>query len=119
MANFVEDMRTYDDVIINTSESVVKAFECVMEAVASNTLEQDELYTAAQMSNKASIALKSPVLTAMVARGLLHCDGKRNGKNVYAITEEIYDYYINCFKPSKEHYKNEMNAFWASRKKKS
>ena len=49
----------------------------------------------------------SASLTALVKRGLLVCDGKCEGKNVYAITQEIYDYYKNVYMPTKEKYKNE------------
>ena len=112
MADFVENMYVYDEVIANTEKKTLYCFECLMEVV--NTpfgIEVDMPYYAKQFAEMCGGTFPPASLTALVKRGLLHCDGKCEGKNVYAITQEIYDYYKNVYMPTKEKYKNELNNF--------
>ena len=112
MADFVEDMYVYDEVIANTEKKTLYCFECLMEVV--NTpfgIEVDMPYYAKQFAEMCGGTFPPASLAALVKRGLLVCDGKCEGKNVYAITQEIYDYYKNVYMPTKEKYKNELNNF--------
>ena len=77
MANFVEDMYVYDDVICKTEKKTLYCFECLMEVV--NTpfgIEVDRPYYAKQFAEMCGGTFPPASLTALVKRGLLHCDGK-------------------------------------------
>lgn len=112
MTDFVENMYVYDDVIYNTEKKTLYCFERLMEVVnIPFGIEVDTLYYAKQFAEMCGGTFPPASLTALVKRGLLHCDGKCEGKNVYAITQEIYDYYKNVYMPTKERYKNELNNF--------
>ena len=106
MIDFVKDAYVYDDVLYNTEAKTLYCFESLMEVV--NTpfgIEVNTPYYAKQFAEMCGGTFPPASLTALVKRGLLHCDGKCEGKNVYAITQEIYDYYKNTYMPTKEHYK--------------
>jgi hypothetical protein len=117
--NIVSGKYVYDDVICNTPEKTLYVFECLLDAVSPEGSRQEfevnGLYYASQMGEFVGGKIPAATLTALVKRGMLNCNGKVEGKNVYTITEEIYDYYINCYKPTKEAYKREINE-WRNRK---
>lgn len=110
MTNFVEMNCSYGSVKAGTSENVMFVFEHLMEAVSiPNGIEIDNLYYARDFAQMFEMNISAPILTALVNRGLLYCDGKIGGKNVYAITEEIYDYYKNTYKPGLDKHEERMN----------
>lgn len=114
MANFVEEVYIYDDTIGRITDKARYAFECLMEVVnVPYGIEVDNLYYAKQFAEFCGGTFPSAVLTALVKRGLLHCDGKVDGLNAYAITTEIYDYYKNTYMPTKEHYKADLDAYFS------
>ena len=105
MADFVKDMYVYDDVICKTEKKTLYCFECLMEVVnVPFGIEVGSPYFAKQFAEMCGGTFPPASLTAL-------CDGKCEGKNVYAITQEIYDYYKNVYMPTKEKYKNELNNF--------
>ena len=105
MANFVEEIYVYEDTCGKITDKARYAFECLMEMVnVPYGIEVDNLYYAKQFAEFCGGTFPPAILTALVKRGLLHCDGKCEGKNVYAITQEIYDYYKNTYMPTKERY---------------
>lgn len=110
MADFVKNMYVYEDAIFLAEKKTLYCFERLMEVV--NTpfgIEVDTPYYAKQFAEMCGGTFPPASLTALVKRGLLHCDGKCEGKNVYAITQEIYDYYKNVYMPTKERYEKELN----------
>jgi hypothetical protein len=110
MTNFVEMNYSYSSVKAGTSEKVMFVFEHLMEAVSiPNGIEIDNLYYARDFAQMFEMNISAPILTALVNRGLLYCDGKIGGKNVYAITEEIYNYYKNTYKPGLDKHEERMN----------
>ena len=110
MNNFVEMNDAYNSVKADTSEKVMFAFERLMEAVeAPHGIEIDNLYCSTHFTEIVGSAIPAPTLIALVNRGMLHCDGKINDKNAYAITEEIYDYYKNTYKPGLDKYEERMS----------
>ena len=111
MDNFVEMNYSYSSVKAGTSEKVMFVFERLMEAVeVPHGIEVDNLYYSTNFAEMLGGTIPAPILTALVNRGMLHCDGKVNGKNAYAITEEIYDYYKNTYKPGLDKHEEHMNA---------
>ena len=72
-------------------------------------IEVDNIYYARDFARMFEMNIPAPTLTALVNRGLLYCDGKIGGKNAYAITEEIYDYYKNIYKPGLDKHEERMN----------
>lgn len=110
MDNYVEMNYSYYIVKAETSENVLKVFERLMSAVSTpNGIEVDNIYYARDFAKMFEMNIPAPTLTALVNRGLLYCDGKMGGKNVYAITEEIYDYYKNTYKPGLDKAEERMN----------
>ena len=110
MNNFVEMNYSYNSVKADTSEKAMFAFERLMEAVEMpHGIEIDNLYCSTHFTEIFGSTIPAPILTALVNRGMLHCDGKVNGKNAYAITEEIYDYYKNTYKPGLDKHEERMN----------
>ena len=84
-----------------------KYLKRLMSAVSTpNGIEVDNIYYARDFAQMFEMNIPAPTLTALVNRGLLYCDGKMGGKNVYAITEEIYDYYN---KPGLDKHEERMN----------
>lgn len=111
MENIIEMNGSYNYVKSTTSEKVMFVFERLMEAVeVPHGIEVDNLYYSANFTEMLGGTIPAPILTALVNRGMLHCDGKVNGKNAYAITEEIYDYYKNTYKPGLDKHEERMNA---------
>ena len=111
MENIVEMNRSYRYVKGTASEKVLFVFERLMEAVeVPHGIEVDNLYYSSNFAEMLGGTISSPILTALVNRGMLHCDGKVNGKNAYAITEEIYNYYKNTYKPGLDEYEKRMDA---------
>ena len=110
MDNYVEMNYSYNSVKAGTSEKVMFVFERLMEVVkVPHGIEVDNLYYSTNFAEMLGGTIPAPTLTALVNRGLLYCDGKMGGKNVYAITEEIYDYYKNTYKPGLDKYEERMN----------
>jgi hypothetical protein len=114
MVNLVEKKYPYEDAICNCPEKTLYVFECLMEvAGVENGLEIDNLYYSKNLAEAVGGTIPAATLTALVKRGMLHCDGKCEGLNVYAITQEIYDYYKGVYLPTKEAYKKALNTrFW-------
>ena len=114
MDNFVSMNYSYHSVRRNTSEKVMYVFERLMEIVdESRGIEVDNLYHSPDFTRALGFNIPAPTLTALVNRGMLYCDGKVNGRNAYAITEEIYDYYKNTYKPGLNKYEKHMNKYLA------
>lgn len=110
MTNFVEMNYSYSSVKASTSEKVMSVFERLMEAVeVPHGIEVNSLYYSTNFTEILGSTIPAPALTALVNRGMLHCDGKVNGKNVYAITDEIYNYYKNTYKPGLDKHEERMN----------
>ena len=110
MTNFVEMNCSYSSVKAGTSEKVMFVFERLMEAVeVPHGIEVNNLYYSSNFAEMLGGTIPAPTLTALVNRGMLHCDGKVDGKNVYAITDEIYDYYKNTYKPGLDKHEERMN----------
>lgn len=110
MDNYVEMNYSYAIVKAETSANVLEVFERLMSAVSTpNGIEVDNIYYARDFVQMFEMNIPAPTLTALVNRGLLYCDGKMGGKNVYAITEEIYDYYKNTYKPGLDKAEERMN----------
>lgn len=120
MANLVAGRYTYDETVGCITEKARYVWEELMECVNTDTLgiELDNLYFAKNLGEMIGGTIPAAILTALVKRGMLHCDGKVEGRNAYAITTEIYDYYKNVYKPTKEAYEAEINAWKTQRKKK-
>jgi len=110
MDNFVEMNYSYGVVKAETSEKALFVFERLMEVVeVPHGIKVDNLYYSTNFAEMLGGTVPAPILTALVNRGMLHCDGKVNGKNAYAITEEIYDYYKNTYKPGLDKHEERMN----------
>jgi hypothetical protein len=103
----------YEDMDFLVPRKTLYVFECLMETVvpegSNKEFEVNNLYYASQMGEFIGGKIPPATLTALVKRGMLNCNGKTEGKNVYSITNEIYDYYINCYRPTKEAYKRELD----------
>lgn len=114
MANLVEKKYPYEDVICNCPEKTLYVFEWLMEvAGVEDGLEIDYPYYSKNLSEAIGGTIPSAILTALIKRGMLHCDGQCEGRNVYAITQEIYDYYKGVYLPTKEAYKKALiTRFW-------
>ena len=110
MENIVKNNYSYSSVKAGTSEKVMSVFERLMEAVEGSHVEVNSLYSSINFSEILGSIIPAPTLTALVNRGMLHCDGKVNGKNSYAITEEIYNYYKNTYKPGLDKHEERMNS---------
>ena len=111
MVNIVKNNYSYSSVKAGTSEKVMFVFERLMEAVEeSHGIEVNSLYYSNNFSEILGNNISAPTLTALVNRGMLYCDGKVNGKNSYAITEEIYNYYKNTYKPGLDKHEERMNS---------
>lgn len=110
MENLVKNNYSYSSVKAGTSEKVMFVFERLMEGVEGSHVEVNSLYSSYDFSEMLGGIIPAPTLTALVNRGMLHCDGKVNGKNSYAITEEIYDYYKNTYKPGLDKHEERMNS---------
>lgn len=106
--NMVEMNYSYSSVKAGTSEKIMSVFEELM-LEANNRIKLDNLYTSKQLTDIIGSIIPAPTLTALVNRGMLHCDGKFNGKNVYAITAEIYNYYIGTYKLGKDKFEARLN----------
>lgn len=104
MINFVDNNVKYPAVVRNTTDKTLFVFDALMESVCVNGIELDSLYYAKNLSEIIGGTIPNAILTALTKRGLLHCDGKCEGKNVYSITTEIYEYYVNVFQPSRDDY---------------
>lgn len=103
MANWIDDKWNYDDTVGKISDTARYVWEELMACVDTSLgIELDSLYYAKNFGEMIGGKIPSATLTALVNRGLLHCDGKVEGINAYAITTEIYDYYKNIYKPTKE-----------------
>lgn len=110
MDNMVEMNYSYNSVKSSTSEKAMFVFERLMDAVeVPHGIEVDNLYYASNFAEMLGGNIPAPILTGLANRGMLHCDGKVNGKNAYAITTEIYDYYKNTYKPGLDKHKERMN----------
>lgn len=117
MIDFVEAKSKYMTVEHNTPEKAHFVFEALMEVISPEDsrkeFEVNGLYYAKQLGEFIGGTIPAACLTALVKRGLLHCDGKSEGKNYYAITNEIYDYYKSVYLPTKEEYMKKMiTRFW-------
>lgn len=117
MANFVEEKYVYEDTTGNITDKARGIWEQLMRCMDKDIigLKLDELYPAKTFSEIIEAPIPSATLTALVKRGLLHCDGKVNGLNVYAITSEILEYYRGVYVPTKERYKSDLNAYFSRR----
>lgn len=108
MADFVAEKNEYKFVRCETPERTLYVFDCLLECISpEDTMKEFEvngLYTAKKLGEFIGGSIPGATLTALVKRGLIHCDGKMNGLNYYAITDEIYDYYINTYSPGKKAY---------------
>lgn len=103
MSNWVDEKWTYDDTTGKITNTARYVWEELMACVNTNLgIELDNLYYAKNFSEMIGGKIPGATLSALVKRGLIHCDGKCEGLNMYAITTEIYDYYNNIYKPTKE-----------------
>ena len=109
MADFVKNGYAYRDITYKTEKKTLYCFECLMEVVnVPFGIEVGSPYFAKNFAEMCGGTFPPASLTALVKRGLLECDSKCEGKNVYAITQEIYDYYKNVYVPTRESYFNEL-----------
>lgn len=115
MANFVEEVYEYEDIAGKITDKARYVWEQLMECVNTGVLgiQLDNPYYAKNLSEMMGETIPSAILTALVKRGLLHCDGKVDGLNIYAITTEIYDYYKNTYMPTKARYKDDLNGHFS------
>lgn len=122
MHNLVELKYTYEEISYTITKNSVEAFELLLEHVkpedSNNDFEVNNIYNYQQLTNFVGCNISPSVLMSLVRRGLLYCDGKMNKRNYYAITDEIYDYYNNIYKPTKEKYKREMEEFFNKNRRK-
>lgn len=110
MDNMVEKNFSYERVRANSSDQVLFVFERLMESIElSQGVKVDNVYYSYDFTPIIGDSIPAPVLVALVNRGMLACVGKINGKNAYAITNEIYNYYKNTYKPDLERYNERMN----------
>jgi hypothetical protein len=112
MANFVEKVYIYNDTLGNITDKARYAWEQLMECVNTG-IQLDNLYYAKNLNEMVGGVIPSAILTALVKRGLLHCDGKCEGKNVYVITTEIFDYYENVYVPTKKTYEIDVSSHFS------
>lgn len=115
MANFVEDVYVYEDTTGKITDKARYVWEELMECVDTGVLgiQLDSPYYAKNFNEMIGETIPPAVLTALVKRGLLHCDGKVDKLNVYVITTEIYDYYKNTYMPTKARYKADLNGHFS------
>ena len=111
MENMVEKNYSYEEVRAQTSNLILDVFEKLMENVklSDSDIKVDNLYIAQDFAAVIGRSIQSPTLQGLVNRGMLYCDGKLNGKNIYAITSDIYNYYQNIYKPGLEQHNNKLN----------
>lgn len=112
--NFVEMKLDYMSAYRCSNDNVVGLFSALMGYVEVGRIKLDTYYTASSLklifsSSPYLHCLNGATLNACVSRGLLETDGKymtgnSKGKKVYYISTEIYDYYLNVFKPSLDKY---------------
>lgn len=117
MANFVEEKYVYEEIAGNITDKARNVWEQLMKCIDEEIIgfKFDETYTAKTLSEIVGYTIPSSTLMALVKRGLLHCDGKVNGLNVYAITSEILEYYRGVYMPTKERYKTDLDAHFSRR----
>ena len=111
MTNHVENKSRYAQVITDLSDKAVYVFNCLLEAVKpENTVAEfvtEQQYYASKLGEYVGGTIPAATLTALANRGLLHKDREISTKKcVYAITNEIYDYYNNIYKPSETEFIN-------------
>ena len=111
MFNMVANKSRYAQIITDTSDKAVYVFEALLEAVqpentvAEFVVEQD--YYAKNLGEFIGGTIPAATLSALANRGLLYKDRELTTKKcVYAITAEIYEYYHNIYKPSREEFIN-------------
>ena len=111
MENMIEKNYSYEKVRAQTSNLILDVFEKLMENVelSDGDVKVDNLYIAQDFVAVIGQSIQAPTLQGLVNRGMLCCEGKLNGKNIYAITSDIYNYYQNTYKPGMEQYKNKLN----------
>lgn len=107
----------YSSLMMDLSEKSLYVFESLMEVVkpdgSGKEFEADNLYFAKQLGEFVGGTIHPSILKALVNRELLYCDGKVDGKNVYAIPSEVYEYYHNRYKPQKEEFERKYcGANW-------
>lgn len=115
MANFVEEVYIYNDTVGHITDKARYAWEQLMECVDTGILgvQLNSPYCAKNFNEMVGGVIPSAILTALVKRGLIHCDGKVDGLNVYTITTEIFDYYKNVYVPTKETYKIDVSSHFS------
>lgn len=107
--NFVDNHFKYESVMGNITDKMLTTFCNMMDMVEHNRIEIDKQYSSKDLGDIMNSNVQSAILTGLVKRGLLYCDGKfitgsAKGRNCYMITDEIWDYYITIFKPSQDEY---------------
>ena len=119
MSNYVSGKFTYEEVKCYSSEKTVEAFELIMEHISpknsDSNFKVDYSYFACEIIDFVEKTIAPSVLSALVRRGLLIIDAKIDRKNYYAITQEIYDYYVNTYIPTKKAYLDELEEFYNRR----
>lgn len=115
MPNFVEEVYVYEDTAGHLTDKTRYVWEQLMECVDTSVLgiQLDNLYYAKNLSEMIGETIPASVLTALIKRGLLHCDGKVDGLNAYSITTEIFAYYKNTYMPTKARYKTDLNGHFS------
>lgn len=110
MENYVEAKYEYCEVKRDSNEKTLFVYETLMENVdIPNGIGLNWSYYASDFAEIIGGYIPGAILTALVKRGLIGTDGKdqRLNKNIYYVSPEMYDYYKNVYKTSKDEYYSE------------
>lgn len=115
MVNIVKGKYVYEDVLYNATPKTIEAFECLLEHIKVEgkrwEYKVNNYYTSYSLCWHIGTTIPSSVLSALVRRGMIVCGEKKEGRNTYMISDEIYDYYNEVYLPTKKKYQKEMKAF--------
>lgn len=104
MENYVEAKYEYCEVKCGCNEKTLFVYETLMENVdIPNGIDLNYSYYANNFAEIVGGYIPGAILTALVKRGLIGTDGKdqRLNKNIYYVSPEMYNYYKNVYKTSK------------------
>ena len=102
MTNMVENNYKYAQVLLDTQPLTIYTFEKIAEMA-----EIDKKYSGKELGELIGGSVSAAALKALVNRGMMLCEV--SGKNYYAITAEIHEYYNKIYLPSKEHYMSKFS----------
>ena len=119
MVNIIKGKYVYEDVLYNATPKTIEAFECLLEHIKVEgkrwEYKVNNYYTSYSLCWHIGTTISSSVLSALVRRGMLVCGEKKEGRNTYMISDEIYDYYNKVYLPTKKKYQKEMEDFRRNR----